>query len=405
MKARIIVPILFVGAVLLGTYKESLGAGDGQSASNSQHPPYAQGMCQVCHSSETPGANDLAQEAPESCYTCHKDEPKAYMHSPASLGACLLCHSPHESENKFLLNEKIPDLCYLCHDRIQAIIDDERSVTHAPAKDDCAGCHDPHGSDINNMFLVSDMTTLCTECHVEENVPIEKYTANVTHKHQPVEEAGRCAQCHTAHASPFEFHLIAEPMDLCLKCHDEEVTAYDGKVLADMAALLKANPSHHGPILGKNCSSCHNPHGSEHFRILVNDYPAEFYTEEFALDDYNLCFTCHESTILRDKETTTLTNFRDGSRNLHFLHVNREQKGRTCRACHETHASTHPRHVRDAVPFGKINWPLELQYQVEYTDTNTGESCDTPGKTCVKTGGSCVACHKRLMYNYAKGDI
>jgi len=108
--------------------------------------------------------------------------------------------------------------------------------------------------------------------------------------------------------------------------------------------------------------------------------------------------------MLRDKETTTLTNFRDGKRNLHFLHVNRPEKGRTCRACHETHASTHPKHIRDAVPFGKVNWPLELKYQVEYADINTGEACDTPSDTCVKTGGSCVACHKRVYYNYTKTE-
>jgi len=169
-----------------------------------------------------------------------------------------------------------------------------------------------------------------------------------------------------------------------------------------MQELLEQSEFQHGSIRSKDCSSCHNPHGGEHFRILNAAYPESFYTEEYSVENYELCFSCHESNILNDRETTTLTNFRDGARNLHYLHVNRETKGRTCRACHETHASNFPKHVREAVPFGKINWPLELQYQIEYADVNTGEACDTPNETCVKTGGSCVACHARVSYNYTQ---
>jgi predicted CXXCH cytochrome family protein len=66
---------------------------------------------------------------------------------------------------------------------------------------------------------------------------------------------------------------------------------------------------------------------------------------------------------------------------MHWVHVNQE-KGRTCRACHEVHASTHPAHIRDAVPFGNTGWMLELNYQ----QTAEGGSC-SPG------------CHKPRSYN------
>ena len=45
-----------------------------------------------------------------------------------------------------------------------------------------------------------------------------------------------------------------------------------------------------------------------------------------------------------------LTGFRDGDVNLHYLHVNREEKGRTCRTCHEMHGSDLPNHMASGVP-------------------------------------------------------
>lgn len=375
-----------------------------QPAQKFQHAPYAEQMCEACHGSDKPSRNDIAEEPPDMCYNCHDEYSHDFVHAPVSVGACLLCHDPHQSDNSLLLLMKIPNLCYQCHDRIQEMMTNEKLVTHSPAVDSCTECHNPHGSNINNKFFQKDMTSLCKECHIQKNVPMEKYVASVTYKHKPIEDAERCAHCHAPHASPFEFHLRAAPMDLCLSCHNKEVTAYDGQTLANMESLLRNNPSWHGPIREKNCAGCHNAHGSSHFRILRHAYPKAFYTDTFSQDNFGLCFSCHEPTLLRDRETTTLTNFRDGKRNLHFLHVNRAEKGRTCRACHETHASTHPKHIRDAVPFGKIRWPIQLKYQVAYVDVRSGKSCDTPSATCVKTGGSCVGCHKRSHYNYRKAD-
>ena len=41
---------------------------------------------------------------------------------------------------------------------------------------------------------------------------------------------------------------------------------------------------------------------------------------------------------MTEERSKTVTDFRYGNVNLHKLHVNRE-KGRTCRACHNIHAS------------------------------------------------------------------
>ena len=71
-------------------------------------------------------------------------------------------------------------------------------------------------------------------------------------------------------------------------------------------------------------------------------------------------------------ETTDLTDFRNGKTNMHYLHVNKAERGRTCRACHETHGSDLPKHIRESIPYGK--WDLPIRF----TKTETGGSC-SPG--------------------------
>ena len=64
-----------------------------------------------------------------------------------------------------------------------------------------------------------------------------------------------------------------------------------------------------------------------------------------------------------------VTGFRNGEENLHFKHVNKIDKGRTCRACHDFHASPNPKHIKTQTKFG--NWEFKLNYQ----KTETGGSC------------------------------
>lgn len=174
------------------------------------------------------------------------------------------------------------------------------------------------------------------------------------------------------------------PLDLCMNCHNKTVEASDGQILSNMEDLLSKNKDHHGPIRQKDCSGCHDPHGSTSFRLLRNPYPSTFY-KSFSPDDYKLCFSCHEKEIVENPRTSKLTNFRNGDINLHYKHVNKPDKGRTCRACHETHASKYPKHIREGVPFGK--WELPLNF----IKTDTGGSC-TPG------------CHKIKKYNRVRPE-
>ena len=51
-------------------------------------------------------------------------------------------------------------------------------------------------------------------------------------------------------------------------------------------------------------------------------------------------------------ETKGATGFRNGTQNLHAVHVNDKVKGRTCRACHAPHGADLPHLIRASVPFG-----------------------------------------------------
>jgi hypothetical protein len=79
--------------------------------------------------------------------------------------------------------------------------------------------------------------------------------------------------------------------------------------------------------------------------------------------------------------TTTRTRFRDGDRNLHFVHTNRE-KGRACGICHTAHGSLLPRQMRAAVAFGPGGWELPIGFSL------------TP------EGGTCLnGCHREIGYD------
>ncbi len=346
------------------------------------HTPVEDGECTACHSPHgSPNKFQLLSKGGDLCFSCHDSEivDEKFVHGPAAVGGCIACHDPHTADYEKNLRAKPPELCYMCHtDKAETIHNAE--FVHKPVAEDCTKCHNPHSAP-KEFMLPSESPLLCLGCHKDK----KEQLAKVTVKHGALEIDRSCLNCHDAHNSNIAKNLLHEPMDLCLSCHDREYKREKGKPVTNMKKWLKENTDHHGPIKQKDCSGCHNPHGSENFRILRNPYPPTFY-KPFATDNYNLCFSCHEKTLVLNPETTKLTNFRNGKENLHFKHVNKAVKGRTCRACHETHASNYPKHIREAVPFG--SWELPVNYQ----KTDTGGSC-TPG------------CHKIKKYDRVKKEI
>jgi predicted CXXCH cytochrome family protein len=289
-------------------------------------------------------------------------------HGPFEDGDCSICHQNKDPQNPGPLTGPANDQCLGCHEEYSKVL--ARTSSHVAAKESCVSCHNPHNTKLPKL-LVEDIGTLCISCHTE----IKSLMASATVAHGVMNTDAKCLNCHDSHGANVEHLLTALPFDLCIKCHStDDVKDHENKPLTNFKTLLADNPQHHGPISSKDCSACHNPHGSGHFRLLSFDYPSQFYSP-YDAKLYALCFECHEESSFSAAETTSLTKFRDGSRNLHYLHVNKSERGRTCRACHEVHASKQPHQMRDAVPYGAKGWMLKINF----TPTPTGGSC---AKTC-----------------------
>ncbi|MBI3378341.1 MAG: cytochrome C [Nitrospirae bacterium] len=340
------------------------------------HPPVKEGNCTNCHSPhQSPYKFQLRADGQNLCFMCHdkKIASGKFVHGPVAVGGCSMCHNPHQTDFPKMLKAADNDVCFTCHtDKAEAL--KGKKFVHKPAGEKCVNCHSPHAGDYKYNLKVDGTRDLCFGCHKDK----KEWVANVKTKHGGLDTERHCLVCHDPHVSDYVKQLVKAPMDVCLTCHDKSLDTPSGKIL-DMKTYLAKNHDWHGPIKQKDCSACHNTHGSDNFRILRKYFPPVFYAP-FDLKNYELCFNCHEKTLVIDPKTTTLTGFRNGEQNLHFKHVNKPDKGRTCRACHDVHATNNPKHIRDAVPFGA--WGLPINHK----KTNTGGSC-SPG------------CHQTFSYD------
>jgi len=336
---------------------------------NYVHSALDNNQCSQCHEIHTSENTFRLRAATvgEICAECHEIAKDAtHVHGPTSVGGCTLCHDAHESDYENRLVRESNQLCLFCHvttkEELEGI-----EFAHEALQDNCVCCHDPHGAD-NWEMLKDEAPELCYSCHEE----IKTVSQTSTHKHNAALDLGGCLNCHTPHASSVRSLLTDVPENLCLTCHDKDQGMNTNEVLPAFTDQIKDKKYLHGPIEEGNCGGCHSPHGSDNFRLLIAEYPTQFYTS-FDEIKYELCFGCHERTLVQTSTTEDLTDFRNGNQNLHFLHVNKEPYGRTCRACHQIHASNQPKHIRESVAFG--GW---TDLPINFSKTDTGGSC-SPG--------------------------
>jgi predicted CXXCH cytochrome family protein len=334
---------------------------------NQVHQPVREGRCVDCHDPHQSEFHQLLRADPSKdlCLKCHADDAfmkKQHLHGPVAMGACILCHDSHSSWKPNLLVAQGDELCAICHeDRIRR--DQQARHVHPPATRDCEKCHDPHGSDFPQQTREDDRK-FCVSCHED----IGQLIQNSPVAHGAVTDPQGCRNCHAGHSSSLPTLLKRSLLDTCLSCHNRDIALPNGRIVADMAALLKENPNHHGPIRQADCSACHNPHASTQANLLTEAYPPLFYAP-FNPDNYKLCFKCHRSELASAPDGRGVTEFRQGNLNLHYVHVSRPSKGRTCRACHAVHASKSPAHISEVVPYG--NW----HYTIKFETTKNGGSC------------------------------
>lgn len=338
------------------------------------HEPFAKGDCTGCHNPHGSATRKmLKSETPSGlCVSCHKETMKgAHAHKPAAEN-CASCHAPHTSTHKKLLSMEPRELCLSCHKEVGASLA-TLAHPHEPARGDCLQCHTPHASE-NIRVLKKSPRELCLSCH-------EKMTgviASATHPHGAVSDERSCLNCHSAHASAHAKQLVKDEIGACLKCHDAPIVVSKDRTIPAAKEVAVAQFHKHGPIEKGDCAACHDVHGGAHETLLAAPYEKGFY-KKYSEGAYPLCFKCHDRALVTSVGAEAKTNFRDGDRNLHAVHVNGTEQGRSCRACHTVHASRHEAMIADSVSFGE--WKLPINY----------------AKTA--TGGSCApGCHKAQTY-------
>ena len=295
------------------------------------HQPLIDGDCVQCHD---PHASDFpfllsTARVSDLCQNCHDVARNVrYLHGPVAAGQCTLCHNSHGSDYENLLTEAPGnELCFSCHEVTKSELE-KLEFVHEPVKDLCTNCHDVHGSN-HAMLLQTGTPEMCFQCHQE----VKEQVTQAQYQHSIVMEDGGCIKCHTPHASSVRFGLKADPKTLCGDCHNKPIEDRQGKTMGNLHDELDGKKFLHGPVQESDCQACHRSHGGENFRLLIKQYPPEFYAP-FNLENYSLCFSCHPQNLVLAERGVELTEFRNGNWNLHYLHVNKTKRGRTCRACH-----------------------------------------------------------------------
>jgi len=351
------------------------------------HPPVEEESCDTCHDPHA----DPPVEIP-ACTECH-DYLMAgkFKHEPATED-CSECHETHSGENDSMLHSEYPELCIDCHfDKEEGLHNRSRMSMS------CLSCHDPHSSQNMRLLKIDIGERRCNSCHIDKEAS--------DHQHTALKEYG-CEECHNPHTDPPEMPPIS-----CIHCH---------------LSITDKSPLHSMKVQGR-CTDCHNPHGSDNKFILVDTgmiteeecldchqkigrklergstkhEPAEegecttchtthsgtppFTVEEFGADmyvpyeqaAYELCFGCHDYTLIQAKYSESDTRFRDGSRNLHYVHVVRDgEKGFSCWVCHDMHASNQPHLLNRENPYNP-SYRLKIEFRVKRNGGECRTNCHT----------------------------
>jgi predicted CXXCH cytochrome family protein len=271
------------------------------------HGPYDARLCSACHPAPLDGKVRLtAANANALCYGCH-EELKTEIDSAKSRHkllsqsdtACLECHDPHASNQRYILKKPTRDLCISCHDENAEKANRARQSAppadgqggaqgdqpekqylklsskhvHEPVRESCTICHKAHASNFS-MELRASVNDVCMSCHganaekiIQSEVPFPLFGGQVSlrpnafskvtfldlsakYVHEPVRTS--CVYCHDAHASQYQGELYEGVHDLCLACHgvnadeivrgSKPVDLFDGRVTVPPKTFSKLSP-------------------------------------------------------------------------------------------------------------------------------------------------------------------
>lgn len=356
----------------------------------STHKPLLRGQCLSCHKPHLPSPRRklLRTNNTQMCVSCHRSDirkmrAKHHKH-PKVTTQCMSCHRPHRSRHSKLLRRKGKQLCLQCHKTLKpnhpkhTLASGKKSIFHKPVQDNCSACHTAHSSNHKGL-LQQPSNKLCLQCHQSSFAQHKK--AKSWHN---MASKSSCLKCHQPHHSKHPKLQKQQEKKLCLSCHNKQLRSKQGHVIANIKAHLKGKSNPHKPIQKGQCSVCHAPHHSSQHSLLKKTMASAFYVA-FRKGKFKLCFSCHKADLVTQKRTQA-TKFRNGTLNLHYIHVNKQRRGRNCSTCHDAHASQQPALIRSFVPYGKKGKQAAWKLPIKFRKTTRG--------------GSCVSgCHAAKQYN------
>ena len=203
----------------------------------------------------------------ETCLSCHEKERQASwkggVHDRRNVG-CTDCHSVHspKSVKAQLKTQADPETCYSCHQTMRA---KAQRTSHHPVREgkvSCSSCHNPHEGSRPKMLQAESTNELCYKCHAEKRGPF-------LFEHAPVRED--CTSCHEPHGTNHKRLLAQKLPNLCWNCHltgsghfgsgDNLSTELGARVAPPGAP--SGYPTANSRFIEKSCKNCHvNVHGS-----------------------------------------------------------------------------------------------------------------------------------------------